>query len=128
MIGMLFLGMVGMMSEVTFTSIVKAWNDKDYSMKGHVSLWMFPIYVFGLTYGFDFIHTVIEHDILRWVSYPLWIWSLELLVGIPASMIGLKIWDYSKRFKYHWKGIVCFTLAPLWIIFGVFIETIKGLI
>jgi hypothetical protein len=120
------MGMAGMMIEVTFTSLVKAWADRDYSMSGHVSLWMFPIYAFGLTYGFDFIHTVIENDVLRWLSYPLWIWSLELLVGLPASMIDLKIWDYSKRFKYHWRGIICFTLAPLWVGYGMFIELVKS--
>jgi len=127
MVGMLFLGMVGMLTEVTYTSVVKARRDKDYSMIGHVSLWMFPIYAFGLTYGFDFIHSIIEHNLLRWLSYPLWIWAVELLVGVPTKMMGLRIWSYDYLpDRYHWRGIISFVHAPLWIGFGIFIEIIKG--
>jgi hypothetical protein len=128
MVGMLFLGMVGMLTEVVYTSVVKAKRDKDYSMMGHVSLWMFPIYALGLTYGFDFIHSIIEHPIIRWLSYPLWIWAVELVVGIPTKRMGLRIWSYDYLpDRYHWRGIISFVHAPLWIGFGIFIEIVKGL-
>ena len=127
MILLMTMGMVGMMVEVVFTSVVKAWDEKDYSMVGHVSLWMFPIYAFGLTYGFDFIHFLIEHDIIRWLSYPLWIWAVEVVVGVPAKKIGLEIWSYDYLpDQYHWRGIVSYVHAPLWMGFGIFIELVKS--
>ena len=103
-----------MLTEVVYTSAVEAKREKNYAMIGHVSLWMFPVYAFGLTYGFDFIRVLIEHDILRWLSYPLWIWAVELTIGVPTRHYGVKIWDYSYLADWkHWRGIISFVHAPI---------------
>jgi len=50
---------------------------------------MFPIYSFGLTYDFDFVKEIIALDYLRYLSYPFWIWGIELLIGYPISKFGI---------------------------------------
>jgi hypothetical protein len=87
---------------------------------------MFPIYSLGLSYGFDFVMYLVEDDMTRYLTYPLWIWATELLVGIPTSNRGVKIWDYSYLPKWlHWRGIVSFIHYPLWVGLGIMVEMIK---
>ena len=94
----------------------------DLSLKGSVSLWMIPIYGFGLTYGFDFIRYVMPSpDLIRWLSYPIWIWALEIAVGMPTKN---KLWDYSD-IKYNWNGVISFVHYPAWLLFGIFIEKLR---
>jgi len=94
----------------------------DLSLKGIVSLWMIPIYGFGLTYGFDFIRYVSpESDLIRWLTYPLWVWAVEIIIGLPTKN---KLWDYSDM-KYNWKGVVSFQHYPAWLLFGVLIERLR---
>ena len=56
---------------------------KELNLMGHTSLWMFPIYAFGLSYGFDLAGRVIQNEIVRYLSYPIWVWIVEILVGYP---------------------------------------------
>ena len=92
---------------------------------GHTSIWMFPIYSLGLTYGFDFIKQIIQYDILRYFSYPFWIWGVELLIGYPTSKLGIRIWDYRYLSdKQHWKGIISYVHFPVWILFGMLVELV----
>ena len=58
---------------------------------GHTSFWMFPIYAFGLSYGFDLAESIITNDIVRYLSYPIWVWVIEILVGYPLLQVGIKI-------------------------------------
>ncbi len=123
---LLFWGVMGMITELCFTAIKGLVVDKQVNLVGHTSLWMFPIYAFGLTYGFDFIERLIPKDTIRWLSYPLWIWLTELAVALPASRLGVKLWDYSYLpEKLHWRGIISFVHYPLWMAFGILAEMIK---
>jgi len=122
----IILGLVGMMIELTFTSIIESWKRRDLALMGRVSLWMFPVYALGLSYGFDFVMSVIPSDPYRWLSYPLWIWAVEILVGLPAQRAGIEIWNYGDHFQWHWRGLVCWSFAPIWIAFGIIVEMAKG--
>ncbi len=122
---LLFWGIFGLIVEIFFTAIVDLFSKRDFNLKGHTSLWMFPIYSLGLTYGFDVVQQIIPNDFIRYLSYPLWIWLIEILVGYPASKIGIRIWDYRYLSNNkHWKGIISFIHFPIWIIFGVLVELV----
>ena len=122
----LFWGMFGLTVEIFFTAIRDLIIYKKFNLIGHTSLLMFPIYAFGLTYGFELITYLIKNDTLRYMSYPIWIWAIEIIVGIPAVWYGIKIWDYSYLpKKLHWRGIISFVHYPLWVGFGMIVEIIK---
>ena len=123
----LFWGMVGLTTEVVFTAARNLIVDKKVNLIGHTSLWMFPIYALGLTYGFDFIEHCITNDVVRYISYPLWIWGVELIVGYPASKVGIRAWDYGYLpARCHWNRIISYVHFPLWIIFGIIIEVLRN--
>ena len=115
-----------MLVEVSFTALRELIRKKQMNLMGHTSLWMFPVYALGLSYGFDFIKYLIEDDTTRYLTYPLWIWSVELAIGIPTTARGIRIWDYGYLPKWlHWRGIISFAHYPLWVGFGVLVELIK---
>ena len=126
---LLFWGMFGLCFEILFTAIVDLYSKKNFNLIGHTSLWMFPIYSFGLSYGFDLVQYLISNDFIRYLSYPFWIWLVEILVGYPASQIGVRIWDY--RYlpdNRHWQGIVSYLHFPVWVVFGILVELVDKLI
>jgi|TARA_R110002020_G_scaffold187112_4_gene385240 hypothetical protein len=124
--GLVFWGMFGLFVELCFTSMRELVIKKQWSLVGHTSIWMFPIYALGLSYGFDFVIQLISNDMLRYLTYPLWIWAVELAVGIPTSKREIRLWDYRYLPQWlHWKGIISFAHYPLWIVFGIMVELIK---
>ena len=115
---------IGASIELAFNAIRKSVSRSsiDLSLKGSVSIWMLPIYGIGLTYGFDFIkYTVPSPDFIRWATYPLWIWAVEIAIGIPTKN---KLWDYSD-IKYNWRGVISLLHYPAWVIFGITIEHLR---
>ena len=126
---LLFWGMLGLCFEIVFTGISNLFSKKAYNLMGHTSIWMFPIYSIGLTYGFSLVQYIIPYDFIRYLSYPLWIWLVEILVGYPASKIGIRIWDYRYlSINMHWKGIVSYAHFPVWIAFGILVELVDKLL
>ena len=125
----LFWGMFGLCFEILFTSVVDLFSKRNFNLMGHTSLWMFPIYAFGLTYGFDLVQYLITNDFIRYLTYPFWIWLVEIIVGYPMSKIGIRIWDYRYlSANKHWEGIVSFVHLPVWIVFGILVELVDKFI
>ena len=125
----LFWGMFGLCFEILFTSVVDLFLKRNFNLRGHTSLWMFPIYAFGLTYGFDLVQYLITNDFIRYLTYPFWIWLVEIIVGYPMSKIGIRIWDYRYlSANKHWEGIVSFVHLPVWIVFGILVELVDKFI
>ena len=124
---LIFWGCFGMSVEIAYTAIEDSLiRKKNLNLMGHVSLWMFPIYAFGLSYGFDFINWLIQNNTIRYLTFPLWIWAVELLVGIPTANKGIKLWDYTYLPDWaHWRGIISYVHYPLWVGFGILVELIK---
>ena len=126
---LLFWGVFGLCCEIVFTALVDLFSKKTYNLVGHTSLWMFPIYSIGLTYGFPLVQYIIPNDFLRYLSYPLWIWLVEILVGYPACKAGVRIWDYRYLSdNKHWKGIISFPHFPVWVFFGFLVELVDKLL
>ena len=119
--------MVGVSIEIVFNAIRYSLKYKpyNYALKGEVSIWMFFIYGFGLTYGFDLIHHIMSYvssdEVIRWLSYPLWIWAVEIMVGLPTKR---NLWNYSD-IKYNWKGVISIKHYPAWVAFGILIENLR---
>jgi hypothetical protein len=127
LIRILFFGMFGMSLEVLFVAFRKYIKENDRAMIGHVSIFMFPIYGLGLTLGFDLIELLIPFTIIRWMTYPLWIWAIEIIIGHNALKKDIRIWDY--RYlpkKMHWNGIISFAHIPIWILFGIIVEAARN--
>ena len=120
---LLFWGMFGLTVELLFTALLQLITKKNYNLIGHTSIWMLPIYSFGLTYGFDCIRQIIPYNFIRYLSYPFWIWGVELLIGYPISKLGIRIWDYRYLSNNkHWRGIISYVHLPVWILFGILVE------
>jgi len=126
---LLFWGMFGICAEVAFTAVFDLVRKNKINLMGHTSFWMFPIYAFGLSYGFDLAEKIITNDIIRYLSYPIWIWMVEVIVGYPLLRFGIKLWDYSYLSKgKQWKGIISFIHFPVWIILGIVVEQLKQIL
>ena len=126
---LLFWGVFGLIVEIIFTAIFDLISKRNFNLMGHTSLWMFPVYSLGLTYGFDLVQEIIPHDVIRYLSYPLWIWLVEIIVGYPALQFGIRIWDYSYLPQNkQWKGIISFVHFPVWVVFGILVEFVDTLI
>ena len=128
MIASIFLyATIGLTIELIFNATRYSFSHKpyDYALKGEASIWMLPIYGLGLTYGFDLIHYVMlnigDDHILRWLSYPLWIWGLEIVIGLPTKN---RLWNYSS-IKYNWRGVISLKHYPAWVMFGILIEQLR---
>ena len=122
---LIFWGSFGLLTEVFFTAIKNAIVEKKANLMGHTSLWMLPIYAYGLSYGLDFVKYYLPNDAVRYFTYPLWIWGVEMAVGLPATKLGVRIWDYGYLpDKWHWNRIISFAHFPLWILFGILAETV----
>ena len=118
-------GMVGITTELIFTALRRLVLEKKIDLVGHTSLWMFPIYAFGLSYGIDILKSFVEYDILRYLTYPLIIWAVEIAVGYPAAKAGVRIWDYNYLpDNMHWRGIFSYVHFPLWVGFGIMVEAL----
>ena len=123
---LIFWGTFGLCAELCFTAIRDLITNRQINLIGHTSLWMIPVYALGLSHGFDFIVWFVDNEVVRYLTYPLWIWGVELIIGIPTSKRGIRLWNYDYLPKIlHWRGIVSFAHYPLWVGFGILIELIK---
>ena len=121
----IFWGAFGIACEILFTGIVNSISNRNFNIMGHSSGWMFFIYGFGLTYLFPIVMNLIPNTFFRWISYPLWIWAVEIITGIPAKKIGLNIWSYNHLpDKWHWNGVISYAHFPVWILFGIIVEAL----
>ena len=122
-----FLGMFGVMMELLFVAFRDLLRDKNsLCLRGDISLWMFLVYAIGLTYGFDLIKYLIPQDTIRYLSYPFWIWLVEIVVAYPLSKINVRLWNYNYLpDKLHWKGFISFVHYPVWVLFGFLVELVK---
>lgn len=119
---MLF-GAVGLITEVTFTSLKRLFTDRVYELKGETSLWMFPIY--GLI---AFIFPLISFRIgslpwfIRGTIYMLVFYIIEYATGMILRKMKVCPWNYPP--KYSLNGLIYFPYAPFWFAAGLGVERI----
>ena len=125
----LFFGALGLLTEIAFTAIRNLIVHKKINLIGHTSIWMFPVYAIGLTYGFDFANQFLDNDIIRYTMYPILIWAVEILIALPLLKFGVRLWNYDYLpDKLHWRGVISFAHYPLWAAFAILVEYLKAII
>lgn len=113
-------GILGWCLEICFTASTKILQ-KDFTLKGITSLWMFPIY--GLACLLKPLYKKIKY--IPWFNrgliYMLLIFFTEYTSGKILQKHNLCPWNYSNR-MHQFKGLICFDFAPFWFLTGLLYE------
>jgi hypothetical protein len=119
-------GVLGCFCELAWTALLAGVRFQDVSLKGRVSLWMFPIYGLGLGAGFDALLALSAAWPwpLRGALYAIAVWAVEIVVGLPTRR---RLWDYSAA-RWHWRGVLRWDYAPVWAAFGLGLERVRPVI
>lgn len=119
-------GVLGCFAELAWTGVLAAFRYRDPSLKGRVSLWMFPVYALGLGPGFDALLAVTGAWPwpARGLAYALGVWLVEILVGLPTRN---RLWDYSAS-RWHWRGVIRWDYGPVWAAFGLLLEPVRRMV
>lgn len=119
----MIFGTIGMLAEVVFNSIKGLLAERSYELKGHTSVWMFPIY--GLI-AFVFPLVSFRLGSLPWfvrgVIYMLLFYIVEYVTGLILRKLKVCPWNYPP--KYSLNGLIYFPYAPLWFFAGLGVEKI----
>lgn len=126
-----FYGLHGFFDEVFFTSLFNfaESNFKDWSFRGHSSLWSFFMYGFG--------SFIIEQLYLRWkdkaylpmpvrgVLYVVWVYVWEFSCGMLLRYFNACPWDYSSR-QWNLSGLITLQYFPAWYAASLWQELVAG--
>lgn len=115
-------GIIGWCTEIIFTSL-QSLRNKDFRLLGVTSLWMFPIYGLGslLVLPYRFIKNT--SVFLRGTIYTICIFLGEYFSGRLLTRFHVCPWNYEKA-KLNIHKVIRLDYAPLWFIFGLFLEKI----
>lgn len=113
-------GTLGWCLEILFTSF-HSFHEKDFTLTGHTSIWMFPIY--GLACFITPIYRMLAKRsfFLRGCIYTLLIFLCEFCCGLTLKRHRLCPWDYS-RAKLSIRGVIRLDYAPIWFFVGLLYE------
>lgn len=113
-------GLSGWCFEIIFTALGSLRN-RDMTLRGNTSLWMFPIY--GSAAFLKPLFKVFEHKSLwkRGLTYMSLIFSAEYISGKLLQKKELCPWDYG-RAKWNIGRVIRLDYAPLWFFAGLFFE------
>ena len=116
----LHCGLCGWCFEIIFTALGSLRN-RDFTLKGQTSLWMFPIY--GSAAFLAPIFRLLRHKSLlqRGLTYMSLIFSAEYISGKLLCKKELCPWNYS-RSKWNIGKVIRLDYAPLWFLVGLFFE------
>jgi hypothetical protein len=119
-------GVLGCFCELAWTAILAGVRYHDPSLKGRVSIWMFPVYALGLGAGLGWLSPLIAHWPwgVRGLLYALGVWAVEVVVGLPTRR---RLWDYSDA-KWNWRGVIRWDYAPVWAALGLAVERVRPFI
>ena len=113
-------GLTGWCIEVAFTS-AHSLSQKDRTLMGKTSAWMFPIY--GMASIIGEVAPKISHWPIpaRGLLYGSAIMAGEYISGSILTKLGACPWSYEDA-KYSIKGLVRLDYLPFWIIAGLLYE------
>ena len=113
-------GITGWCFEIIFTALGSLRN-RDFTLKGKTSLWMFPIY--GSAAFLSPLFRLLKHKsaLKRGLTYMSLIFSAEYISGKLLCKKELCPWDYS-RAKWNIGKVIRLDYAPLWFLVGLFFE------
>ncbi len=121
-------GLTGWCLEILFTSM-DALRRRDMTLKGHTSLWMFPIY--GSAAILSPISRLLrgKSALTRGLTYMGMIFSMEYLSGLLLSRRKICPWDYSGRsfdidglIRWNIGRVIRLDFAPYWFCAGLLFE------
>ena len=115
-------GILGWCLEILFTSLSEG-PGKNRALIGKTSIIMFPIY--GAACLFKPLYSLIRKLAwpIRGLLYMNLIYLMEFCSGIFLTKRNCCPWDYSDT-KYQYKKVIRLDYAPLWFLFGLFLEKI----
>lgn len=113
-------GIVGWCTEIIFTSLHSLYHH-DYRLIGVTSLWMFPIYGLGSLLVIPYKFLKKYSFIVRGTIYTICIFLGEFFSGQLLTKFQICPWNYEKA-KFNIKKVIRLDYAPLWFLFGLFLE------
>ena len=113
-------GLTGWCLEILFTSM-DALRRRDMTLKGHTSLWMFPIY--GSAAILSPISRLLrgKSALTRGLTYMSLIFSIEYLTGRFLTRKKSCPWDY-RRSRWNVGRVIRLDFAPYWFFVGLLYE------
>ena len=113
-------GLIGWCMEIIFTALGSLRN-RDMTLKGVTSLWMFPIY--GCAAIVAPISRILKRVPiwLRGLTYMSMIFSTEYLSGKLLTKRELCPWDYGKS-RWNIDRVIRLDYAPYWFGAGLMFE------
>lgn len=118
----LMCGGIGWCMEVLWTGI-HCLPQKDFTLMGYSSIWMFPIYGMAAVIGPLSKHLKELSILHRGSIYTAGIYFMEFTTGSLLTKLQICPWDYSQS-PFNYKGLIRFDYAPLWFLAGLFFEKI----
>eukprot|EP00112_Aurelia_sp_Birch-Aquarium-sp1_P005303 Seg16.7 transcript_id=Seg16.7/GoldUCD/mRNA.D3Y31 product="Transmembrane protein 229B" protein_id=Seg16.7/GoldUCD/D3Y31 len=119
-----FYGLHGFFDEIVFTSVHDFVLVKpEYALRGHSSLWSFPIYGIGsllVEYTYRRIYPK-TNIVLRGLIYVLIAFSWEFTTGLILKQFSACPWDYTHK-DYDFMGLITIDYAPFWCFAGLYEE------
>lgn len=113
-------GLTGWCMEIIFTAL-KSLRERDMTLKGVTSLWMFPIYGCAAILA-PFSRLLKNRSVFaRGTAYMSLIFSAEYLTGKLLSRHKLCPWDYSKS-RWNVGRVIRLDYAPYWFGAGLLFE------
>ena len=115
-------GIIGWCLEILWTGFL-SFRQRDLSLTGKSSLWMFPIYGCAAFIGPLSRHLKGKSPLFRGNLYMLTIFLGEFLSGEYLKKRHLCPWDYSDA-PLNIDGVIRLDYAPLWFFTGLLYEKI----
>lgn len=116
----LICGITGWCMEIIFTSLGSLLSG-DFTLTGHTSLWMFPIYGIA-AFIFPLYQKISFFPIwLRSFVYAIIIFSVEFITGIILKRYHLCPWNYEDA-TWNLAGVIRLDYFIFWCIAGLIFE------
>ena len=115
-------GLTGLFIEIFFTGM-GALFAHDYSMTGHSSIIMVPIYGSAAFIEPIWRRLCSKPIVLRGLIYTICIYAVEYTSGLLLRTLGICPWDYTGD-PTNINGLIRLDFAPFWFIAGLIFERI----
>uniref|UniRef100_A0AAY4DEV6 Transmembrane protein 229A n=1 Tax=Denticeps clupeoides TaxID=299321 RepID=A0AAY4DEV6_9TELE len=126
-----FFGMHGFLDEVLFTSAFGLFERPDRTLRGHTSLWSFPMYgscSFVVEKLYLYLH--FERGWGAWRRLPLYIgfvYTWEFCWGLVLRQYRACSWDYS-HYPLNFMGLVTLLYLPGWVCLSLYQDVLSNVL
>ena len=117
-------GILGWGMEILWTGL-DSFRRRDFTLTGHSSLWMFPIYGCAAFIGPVSRLLRKKNLLFRGNLYMLGIFLVEFFTGSLLKKKNWCPWDYGDA-PLNIHGVIRLDYAPLWLLAGLFFEHVQN--